>query len=307
MRCATPFAVVLTLAACTGRGTSAPAAGVSAGEAAMVTEARTLFPRTLEMHQKIVARSCAPNTGVCHNTSNYPDLSTPGSMLQAVGSWCNLEIPDPTQGYDLCERPGDLLVADDGSLAGLVTEIAWVERVAIDDWRVSLRDAPAAALIDAPVSFYAEVPNVPVLLPAAEWLVRLSVDAGSKEARVTVGGVADNPFIELFIDEVLASLVGGDANRNGTFGADVRGEEEPATILDPGSLARSYLWGRITGTVPGSRMPLANEALSDAEYLAVGCFIETLAARGADVAVEDAIDYDNCELARDPPSLAVLE
>jgi hypothetical protein len=296
--------------ACAGRAPSSESPQVSEparDEAAIVTEARTLFPRTLDMHQKIVARSCAPNTGVCHNTSNYPDMSTPASMLQAVGSWCNLEIPDPTQGYDLCERRGDFVYVDDGA-QGVVSEIAWIERLAVDEWRIELRDPIEAGVVDAPIYFYAQVPDVPVLLPAAEWQVVATVEAGTRELALNVRGVVDNPFIETYIDEVLASVVGGDQNRNGTFGADVRdAAEDAAKVIEPGSLARSYLWGRITGTVPGSRMPLANEALSDAEYVAVACFIETLEARGANITATDDIDYDNCEFAKDPPSLAVLE
>jgi hypothetical protein len=297
--------------ACAGRAPSSEGApdatGPARDEAAIVTEARTLFPRTLDMHQKIVARSCAPNTGVCHNTSNYPDLSTPSSMLQAVGSWCNLEIPDPTQGYDLCERRGDFVYIDDGA-AGIVTEIAFIERLALDDWRIGLRDAVDAGVTDAPIYLYAQVPDVPVLQPAADWQVVANVAPGSSELSLQVRGVAENPFIQTYIDEVLASVVGGDQNRNGTFGADVRAEaEDAAKVIEPGSLTRSYLWGRITGTVPGSRMPLANEALTDAEYVAMACFIETLEARGANITPNDDIDYDNCDFAKDPPSLALTQ
>lgn len=301
----------LLCVACAGRAPSndeqPDVAGSPRDEAAIVTEARTLFPRTLDMHQKIVARSCAPNTGVCHNTSNYPDMSTPSSMLQAVGSWCNLEIPDPTQGYDLCERRGDSVYIDDGA-QGVVTEIAWIERLAIDEWRIELRDPVAAGVVDAPIYFYAVVPDVPVLLPAEDWQVVATVEPGTRELALNVRGVGDNPFVETYIDEVLASVIGGDLNRNGTFGADVRAAaEDAARVIEPGSLARSYLWGRITGTVPGSRMPLANQALSDAEYVAVACFIETLEANGANITPTDAIDYDNCDFAKDPPLLAVVE
>lgn len=275
-------------------------------EPAVVTDARTLFPRTLDMHQKIVARSCAPNTGVCHNTSNYPDLSTPGSMLQAIGSWCNLEIPDPTQGYDLCERNGDFVYIDDGSEGGIVSEIGWIERLALDDWRIGLRDPVDSGVVDALIYLYQDLEGSPVLQPAEDWQVVANVAPGSNEVSLQVRGVAEDPFIETYIDEVLASVVGGDQNRNGVFGADVREEaEDAAKVIEPGSLARSYLWGRITGTVPGSRMPLANQALSDAEYVAVACFIETLDDRGASITPEDEIDYDNCDFAKDPVSLAV--
>jgi hypothetical protein len=275
-------------------------------EPAVVSEARSLFPRTVEMHQRIVARSCAPNTGVCHNTSNYPDLSTAGSLLQAVGSWCNLELPDPTQGYDPCERRGDLLLVE-GIFA---SEIAWVEREALNRWRFGLRDPAPRAVVDTNVYFYEELPSAPVLLPAPDWIVRANAAAGAREILVTVEGVAQDPFVENYIDEVLASVIPGDPNRNGVFGAELlASDEEGARVLAPGHIARSYLWGRITGTVPGTRMPLANEDLSDAEYVAIACFIETLGKvqeRGALPSPSDDIDYDGCAFARAPVSYSLL-
>jgi hypothetical protein len=51
--------------------------------------------------------------------------------------------------------------------------------------------------------------------------------------------------------------------------------------------------GRVTGTVPGTRMPLANAPLSDAEYVALACWIETLAGTPWPRA-GDLIDYDEC-------------
>ena len=55
----------------------------------------------------------------------------------------------------------------------------------------------------------------------------------------------------------------------------------------------SYLLQRTLGTVRGTRMPLANEPLNDAEYLALYCWIESLADNdAADAALP--IDYAGC-------------
>ena len=71
-RLITITALVATVTACSGRDPAVHDDGVpdqagpvvNPNELAVVTEARSLFPRTLELHQKIVARSCAPNAGL---------------------------------------------------------------------------------------------------------------------------------------------------------------------------------------------------------------------------------------------------
>ena len=79
----------------------------------------------------------------------------------------------------------------------------------------------------------------------------------------------------------------GDPNRNGVFGHDLGG-----SMVVPGDLERSYLYGRLFGLVPGTRMPLGNQPLDEAEHLAVICWIETL---DDDPDVFDPIDYDACD------------
>jgi hypothetical protein len=141
-----------------------------------------------------------------------------------------------------------------------------------------------------------------VLQPAVEWGLVFALDAERPgEATLGVTGVSEDPFVETFVDEVLASLIGGDPNGNGAFGADELPDDEHARLIEPGSLSRSYLWGRVTGTVPGTRMPLANQPLTDAEYVALACFIETLT---PDTQADSAIDYDSCAFAQAPVSFA---
>lgn len=263
-------------------------------EPAMVAEARAKYPRFVDVQTYIVGRSCAPNAGVCHNTNNYPDLHTPGNTLSQVSAFCNVEIPDPLQGWDHCERPGDLLYAGDFS-----TEIAWAERLAPYRWRVGLKDAPDADLEERP-QLYTHDDEV-VLEPLPEWGVVLTVPGGALEGELVIG--SEQPFIADFVESAIASLIGGDPNRNGVFGGTDPNVPRGALVA-PGKLDRSYLWGRITGTVPGSRMPLANEPLSDAEYVAVACWIEGLPDDGS-ARAEDEIDYDACEFAKAPVAYAV--
>jgi hypothetical protein len=287
-------------AACAGRSvTDVDGVSNQAGAASeIVASARVKFPHMIDMHQKIVSRTCAPNAGVCHNTAEYPDLTTPGSMLQAVGAWCNLDMPDPTQGDDACERKGvDIVVPN-----ALETELGWLDRDSVDHWTIGLRDPAPADVAAADVYFYDHVPDQPAFLPSQDWQVVLTVTKGETTAKLDVNGVADNPFIEQYIDEVLGSLIGGDPNKNGVYGADTHDDSDDDRVIAKGSLQRSYLWGRITGTVPGSRMPLANQPLADDEYVAVACFIETLDEKSTP---DSPIDYDHCDFAKHPQSLAV--
>jgi hypothetical protein len=67
---------------------------------------------------------------------------------------------------------------------------------------------------------------------------------------------------------------------------------EPGALIVPGSLSQSYLWGRLNGTVPGTRMPLANQPLSESEFRALACWIEGVDPKNA--SVDDPIDYASC-------------
>ena len=270
----------------------------------LTATAKSKFPRVVDLHQKIVARSCAPNTGVCHNTNNYPELATPASFLASINAWCNLASPDPAQGFDLCERHGDVLIS--GSFSA---EIGHTQRQPDGSWKITLRE-PAPRDDDiAPVRFES-VDDDLVFEPSFDWGVTIAMVEGDPEVLLTIA--IDEPFFtEPYIDEAIAGLVQGDQNGNGLFGADDVDdgvtEARTANVITPGSLTASYLWGRVTGTVPGSRMPLANQALSDDEYLALACFIEGLPSDGSLPDTDDAIDYDACAFAKQPTLFAIKE
>jgi hypothetical protein len=60
------------------------ATGCGAG-APVAVEAEEKIPTFLALHTTVIARSCSPNPGVCHQSNNYPDLSTAGSVLSMIG------------------------------------------------------------------------------------------------------------------------------------------------------------------------------------------------------------------------------
>lgn len=277
-------ALSIVTAACGDAGKGAATAPDHSGDAPSVAEARVAFPRFLELQSGVISSTCSPNPGVCHNSSNYPDMSTAGGTLANVGGPCNMEIPDPLQGWDGCERPADRLKA-----GGLDVRLAYLVNEGPGTWALGLESAAQTTQTVTPV--IASSDGIDMI--GAEWELQVSLTAGSEEAVLRVPGADD---VEL-MDGILASVTGGDPNRNGTWGADGTGTHGGVVVR--GSLEASYLWGRITGTVPGSRMPLANAPLTDVEYVAMACWIETL---DANPSAEDPIDYDACEFAKNPVS-----
>lgn len=294
------FAVVL--AACrAGAGDHSPGTSASPTpeEDPAVVEARQSFPRFADLQTKVLSSTCSPNPGVCHNSSNYPSLQSAGNTLAAIGAPCNTEIPNPLAGWDGCELPGDVLVAGTSGDAFRST-IAWIEQQAPGSWSVHLVD-PAGATLHAPVSFENADGSVvydPPVLAATEYDTAFSVTVdladASRDALVTVN--TDEAGRREFADSILATVVGGDPNRNGVFGA--ANAASSGAIVFPGSLSRSYLWRRITGTVAGSRMPLANGPLTLPDYVGIACWIEGLS--DAEASPDDPIDYDHCPFAAAP-------
>ncbi len=262
------------------------------GEAPAVTEARATLPTVLELHANVISRSCSPTGGVCHNGREYPDLRTVGSLLSALSKPCNRDrFDEPEAMFDGCEPDADELVVGAGA-SEWRTRIGYLGPEEYDEnTGTTFRHLRLAG--EAPRGFDREAARI---VRGGETLVELPanllIGGGSKE-----GSIVDTYNIPYSSVRALAFVQGGDPNNNGTYGA-----EEPWRLLAPGHPDRSYLVGRITGQVPGSRMPLANHPLTDAEYVAIICWIETL---GPDPGAHDAIDYDACRFAKDPTSYAI--
>lgn len=299
------LAATLLAAACGGGKKdegAAPTPTPDPNEHVWVQEARVQFPNFLDLQTNVISSTCSPNPGVCHNSSNYPNLETAGNTLAHVGAPCNVEIPDPTQGWDSCERHADYLRASTGGGGGAFTSrIAWMEHVGPGTWNVGFED-PAPGTQSRRVDVLDADMN-PVFQSPADWQVNVALVQGTNHASLTVGGGDD--FIRDYVDSILQTVIEGDPNRNGTWGAESAAVEEGALIY-PGDPARSYLWGRLTGTVPGFRMPLANAPLTNPAYVALACWIEQLAGDD-DPQAEDAIDYTNCSYADAPEDHAVTE
>lgn len=255
------------------------------------------YPSMLDMHVGLMQAVCSPNPNVCHQTNSYPDMHTAGNLLSLVGEPCNVELPDPTQGWDSCELPADKI-----SSGVIQSDIAWIEKDSPGNWRVGLRTAAPGSggvqfqILDAAGGI--------VLQSPAEFQVILGLTAGSTEAVIQIGSA--DTFVIDFVDSVLATVVGGDANRNGIWGGSDP-NVQPGALVWAGDPSRSYLWGRVTGKVPGTRMPLANGPVTNPQYIALACWIEGLSDDPTVNAATDYIDYESCSFAQNPEDLEITD
>lgn len=254
-----------------------------------VVDAKLRYPNLFRLQTGHIEKTCSPNPGVCHNSNNYPEFRTVGNLIAAISAPCNIEMPDVTQGWDACERPADVLIVD-----GERYPIAWTKKLGGGRWTLALAKTPTENLT---TRFSIESAQKDTLLSAPEdWnvVVRLKID----DPKAEITAAPNDGFLLRYIDEVLATVLGGDFNQNGILGADERSIES-ARLIWPGSPERSYLWRRLLGDVPGSPMPLANEPLGNAEFVAIACWIESLQADQTP-SVMDPIDYENCKYAAAP-------
>ena len=287
--------------------TSSGESGDDTGEgepaaAETIEEAKREFPTYLDLHQKVIVRTCTPDEGVCHNKKEYPDLHTAQSMLGTIGSACNLDVDEPLDVYNGCEPPGDRLRFAEGNNAQFEAEVGWVE----------LEDDGMGNLVSATIVLRDPIPGA-MLDPAA--YESISFARATNDGMLTVGQISAAAFWVPGTDVVViegaligpaertlleAGLQQGDLNRDGVFGAS----EDPYRMLVPGDPWKSYLLQRIQGNVPGSPMPLANQPLSSAEIIAIACWVEG-ATTPAGAGPHGVIDYDGCQYAADfgePPA-----
>lgn len=266
-----------------------------------VDEAKLEFPTYMDLHEKVITRTCTPFSNVCHNNKEYPELDTPLSVLSYFDKECNLpeRTSEPEALFNGCEPAADFVQFIDGSNSGWAgSRVAYIDTFydgnGPNSFEVHLQDPIPNAMIDN-------------LSPVTVRFTRQTTDGGSltiDEVGQVVHGAGSTYFTvtnaaalpQANVDNLETNILGGDLNRDGVFGAD--DEEVEMRELNPGNPWQSYLLQRVQGNVPGSPMPLANQPLSAAEIVAIACWIE-----GADTpegqSVDAVIDYDGCQYAAD--------
>jgi hypothetical protein len=302
-------------------GTPGGAPGYS-GDDASVLEAQDRFPTGMDLHTKVVLRSCGPLSGVCHNQKEYPDIHTPYNFLATIDAPCNIQSGTVTGVFDRCERPGDRIALGDGP----EVEIGYLELLPNPD-------------PEAEIDVSEDMPGLHIHLADSvgdfgdNWqqtarFIRTFVDGDAvtnlSYARLSTRFYAFDDGKHLVADvrdgwvagDVQALLnVGveqGDLNQNGVFGARPDGDgvvHGPVSLITRGSPETSYLAARMRGymehdEVPGSRMPLANAPFNLPEMIAFFCFIEGLPMDG-EVQLASKIDYEGCSYA-DPATHEAL-
>jgi len=293
-----------------------------------VLAAQETLTTGLDLHAKVIYRTCTPNGGVCHHAKEYPDLHTPANFLASIEAPCNVQSGTPEAAYDRCERPGDRF----SLFGGKEIEIGYVNYVPgeynpdpgegeevtpLDDatpgLHLYLAEPASADWYGDPSNRYGvgqfirtfvnngEVEEISFAQFNTQWF---PVGDGSH----LLGRVRNYQATQ--VQQLLAvGIVEGDMNRNGTFGAR---EGQPIKMIDPGNPEESYLIARLRGimldeTVPGSRMPLANKPLTVSEMLALYCYVEGLGkVTDGNYNLSAPIDYANCSYSADPENLNLL-
>lgn len=261
-----------------------------------VEEAKRDFPTYLDLHEKVITRTCTPNPNVCHNNKEYPDLRTPQSMLGVLGQPCNLDVEDPLNTYNGCEPVGDILRFTDGGNLGWETTVGHVE-ITTDAMGVQ---TSAVVYLAEPIPS----PMIDAMTPESMEILRITdggmLTVGQVNGAITYAANVNALQVAGYdmLDDSVHTLIetdirGGDPNRDGILGAE---SGEHFLELKPGDPWGSYLLQRLQGNVPGSPMPLANQPLTASEVVAIACWIEGTDGPDGD-SPHATIDYDGCQYA----------
>ena len=241
-----------------------------------------LHPTYESLQQQLIETTCTPFLNVCHNNKEYPDLRAPHGLLDVVGVPCNLG-GDPASVNDQCERVPDRLriTSDAGDFTSDVARFEYDE--VADVMTVELRDGPGFDPGD--------LATLEVAAPGEEWML----------VPTPIVADEDDPFVQLLFFSTMATeprsrmeaLAAGDPNGNGSWGAERWGYLE----ITPGDVTSSYLFLALTGDAPTAPMPLANQPLTDEDFVSLACWIEGLVDPGGD-SPDAEIDYEGCEYAQ---------
>ncbi|HZH13532.1 MAG TPA: hypothetical protein VE057_04130 [Archangium sp.] len=288
-----------------------------------VLGAQLTYPTGIDLHRKLVMRTCSGTNGVCHNQKEYPDLHTPGTFVASIGAPCNVQSGTASGVFDRCERLGDRFRFAEPAFKGI--EIGWFELVPGESPELDPRGTrPDASTVGLHLYLHDPVLVGGERLNATGTFLRNFInDQGnvqelafaSYETRWWVLDDRRHLFAEVnenqrdTVESLVASgIVQGDQNRNGSYGARILGNTVP--LIKPGKPEESYLVARLRGymgeqTVPGTRMPLANQPPNVQDMLALMCFIEGLDPAATQWSLGSAIDYNKCSYSANPSALSL--
>jgi hypothetical protein len=229
----------------------------------------------VDLFDRGIARTCALNGGVCHNSNNYPDLHTVSNLIGTVGRACNVETRSPQDINDACEPVADRLVAA-GFEAAIVraTPSADLARVTLTLDPPMQLPANTVTEVHRGSSVFAANTRVASSTAAEITLTLISADAKR------FFDIREYPIGPLQIRV-------GDPNGNG-----VQGASQAMPLITPGDPERSYLMMRLVDLTYGELMPRQCRTWDDRANEALACWIAGLSADAANA--YDPIDYDAC-------------
>lgn len=259
-------------------------------------EARRLYPDLASLYtgDQGIYRGCGPNSGVCHNASEFPNMFTLGSILDNIGQPCNQKRTSADAMADLCEPVGDTFASN-----GQTSELAWIvpatDATGVIDprrWLVGLRqpiESPASQMLisrgDTPLWHLERYSTGHVTDdPSVIEIDALPVNADGSDPATAL----DQAFSTAGIPAMPDAVRVGDPNRNGIYGASLDGR-----LIKPGRPDQSYLLQRLTDPTAGPLMPRANCCFwTLAAVRAMWCWVGGLRADGSNAM--DPINYDDC-------------
>lgn len=208
--------------------------------------AQARFATTTELMRYVVGPGCAAERNECHNSEDFPDLSTEGNVWNLVQLGCNQGLGERKEVEDYCERVGDQLRIDSGANTGFVARIGWIKQVSsaagtFQYFEVGLDKAPPSAQSGGTFSILRAGTRLAALGGGAS----AETQAGQKWVRVRNAGHLPDPV----------AVIQGDENQNGVFGTG------QGAIVKPGDARGSYLVMRLLGKATARvRMPLGANA-----------------------------------------------
>jgi hypothetical protein len=253
------FALALASVACTGdfsqmnppNGADAapggtPDAGPTQFDDLDKGRAEARFQTTTDLVRFVIAPGCAAETNECHNTEDFPDLSTEGNLWNLANLPCNVGIGERETIEDFCEAVGDELRITDGENAGFTARVGSV-RLVTDEmgeflhYEVLVETPPGQIQTDGNFEFV----RLGVPQPALGGGNSAATNAGSTTILVTDVDAIPDP----------GEVKQGDENRNGIFGDGF------GVIVRPGDARGSYMVRRLLGAdTERVRMPLNENA-----------------------------------------------
>ena len=292
------------------------------GSDPLVLEAQARYQTGLDLHRKLVLRSCGGTNGVCHNQKEYPDLHTAATFASAVDAPCNVQPGSWSTVFDRCEQRGDRFRFEADDFKEI--EIGWVDYVKGDPVELGNGVTPDASTPGIHIVLHDPLPTGVRDGWKTGLFVRTFVTADGNVEEIAFTSYQTRWWLldgrthlygevrEYQADDVTALIASGisqgDRNRNGVFGARM-GFTVP--LINPGKPEESYLVARLRGymgadRIPGSRMPLANQPPSVPDMVALMCFIERLQKDPAARDTSGPIDYGNCSYTADPQALNLV-